>query len=411
LLPITFLVELGTVALNFFAVPAYLREDLEFSERYVGLVLAAYLISESLFKSVVGHYADRFGRRRFLLYGPLIWSATPILTMAIPASWGSGLLVAILMLRIADGLAAAMVWTSAYAMMGDATSDAQRSQGMSLLNVCFMAGLALGFVVGGEANALANSYKASFGVASCLFLLASGLTLLTIRAERGPDGALAEEDHRFGDIFACFRKVPMVFILGFITFLAIGLPAPVLMFFAKDIYHVDVNAFGRTLAMPAAAMLAVLSLPMGSAAERIGHRRAVDLGLLACLVGLVVIGAGKWSETIRHFAFVIPAAALVGIGFLLALPAWYAIVSRIDPKRSGLYLGSVMAVQGFGAIIGTLLGARLYESDPFAPGLGAAACLLVALVLATVVPTSVETKNGNGEPDRTGQGPSRQAAP
>ncbi len=394
LLPITFLAELGTVALNFFAVPAYLREDLHFSERYIGIVLAVYLVSEALFKGVVGHYADRFGRKRFLLIGPMIWTITPLLTMAIPDTWGQGLFVAILLLRIADGLAAAMVWTSAYAMMGDATSEEQRSQGMSLLNFCFMAGLALGFVLGGEANALANSYKASFAAAAGLFFLCVLLTSFTIHDDR-PLGSTAEEEHRLSDVWRCLREIPMVFILGFITFVAIGLPAPVLMFFAQDIYGVDVNAFGRTLALPAAAMLAVLSLPMGMAGEKIGHRRAVDLGLLLCLVGLAVIGAGKWSDAIRHFAFVIPAAALVGIGFLLALPAWYAMVSRIDERRSGLYLGGVMAVQGFGAILGTLVGARLYESDPFGPGIGSALCLLVALVLATIVPTSLETKNAS----------------
>lgn len=381
LLPVALLAELATVALNFFAVPAYLREALGLPERIVGVVIAAYLVSEALFKGVVGHYADRFGRKRFLLIGPLIWFVTPLLTVLIPSTWGTGVVVAVVFLRVLDGLAAAMVWTSAYAMMGDSTSDTQRSQGMSLLNLCFMAGLALGFLAGGEANAAFNSYSAAFIAASVLFGLTALLVVATVPDDRGlGDGH--EEEYHLRDIVLCFQRVPLTMTLGFITFFGVGLPAPVVMFFAQDVYGVPVNEFGRTLVLPAGFLMGLLSLPMGTVGERIGHARAVRLGLWLCAVGLWMISAGNWLEWARSLATTALAAGAVGIGFLLSLPAWYAFVSQINPARSGLYIGAVMAVQGFGAILGTLIGSRLYESNPFYPGIGAAIAVSVGFILS-----------------------------
>lgn len=381
LLPVALLAELATVALNFFAVPAYLREDLGLPERVVGIVIAAYLVSEALLKGVVGHYADRFGRKRFLVIGPLIWFVTPLLTVMIPAGWGNGVVVAVVLLRVVDGLAAAMVWTSAYAMMGDATCENQRSQGMSLLNLCFMTGLALGFLAGGEANAAFDSYSAAFVAASTLFGLTAILVVATV-----PDDHMRrdghEEEHRLRDILLCFRQVPLTLTVGFITFFGVGLPAPIVMFFAQDVYGVPVNEFGRTLVLPAGFLMGALSLPMGTLGERIGHARAVRLGLWFCAVGLWMISAGNWIEWTRSLAMTALAAGTVGIGFLLALPAWYAFVSRINPARSGLYIGAVMAVQGIGAILGTLVGSRLYENNPFYPGIGAAIAISIGFVLA-----------------------------
>ena len=381
LLPVVLLAELGTVALNFFAVPAYLREALGLPERVVGIVIAAYLVSEALFKGVVGHYADRLGRKRFLVMGPLIWFVTPLLTLMIPSSWGNGVVVAVVFLRVLDGLAAAMVWTAAYAMMGDATTDNQRSQGMSLLNLCFMAGLALGFLAGGEANAAFNSYSAAFVAASVLFGLTVVLVLSTLPDDRA-HGDGHEEEHRFRDILLCFRHVPLTLTVGFITFLGVGMPAPIVMFFAQDVYGVPVNEFGRTLVLPAGFVMAMLSLPMGTLGARIGHERAVRFGLWLCAVGLWTISSGNWLEWARSLATTAVAVGMIGMGFLLALPAWYAFVSRINPARSGLYIGAVMAVQGFGAILGTLIGSRLYENSPFYPGIGAAIAVSVGFILS-----------------------------
>lgn len=381
LLPVALLAELATVALNFFAVPAYLREALGLPERVVGIVIAAYLVSEALFKSLVGHYADRFGRKRFLVMGPFIWFVTPLLTVMIPTNWGNGIVAAIVLLRVLDGLAAAMVWTSAYAMMGDATTDHQRSQGMSLLNLCFMVGLALGFLAGGEANATFNSYSAAFVTASVLFCLTLVLVLTTVPDDRAPrDGH--EEEHRLRDILMCFRQVPFTLTVGFVTFFGVGLPAPIVMFFAKDVYGVPVNEFGRTLVLPAGVLMGMLSLPMGTLGEKIGHARAVRLGLWLCAVGLWMVSVGNWVEGLSGLAAAALAGGAVGIGFLLALPAWYAFVSRINPARSGLYIGAVMAVQGVGAILGTLIGSRLYESNPFHPVIGAAVAVTAGFVLS-----------------------------
>ena len=65
-------------------------------------------------------------------------------------------------------------------------------------------------------------------------------------------------------------------------------------------------------------------------------------------------------------------AILVGMGFLLAFPAWMALLTEItDAQSRGAVLGAAGMAQGFGAISGTVAGGKLYHGAGFLPGVSA----------------------------------------
>ena len=112
--------------------------------------------------------------------------------------------------------------------------------------------------------------------------------------------------------------------------------------------------------------MGIASIPMGRFADKIGRIRAVHLGLLLCAAGMAVIGAGAFAarpelRILRSPWLFCLGGIPVGIGFLLAIPAWMASVSDIDPEKRGSNLGAVMTAQGIGAIIGAPIGAMMYE--------------------------------------------------
>jgi DHA1 family multidrug resistance protein-like MFS transporter len=389
--------ELGIAVLNVSAMPVYLTNDRGFSPGLVGVVFAAFLVSEAIFKSLAGHWADKHGRRPFLVAAPAILVFTPLLTLLVPRGLGmveAGLFVA---LRALDGLAAAMLWPSAYAAVGEAVEDGERGQAMGLLNVCFMLGLAFGFPIAGGLNVLFGSLTPSFYLASGLFAATVVLALVFApprKAAAPGDGEHA--DMGLKDMWMCVKRVPTVLLLGFVAFLAVGFPTPIIKLFALENFGLSEFTFGIAVC-GAGLFMALFSSQLGAMGERMGRAKAVRLGMLLCSAGAWPIGLGLWLEVFRGPMVAAIGAVLIGFGFLLAIPAWYSSVSHIDEKRTGSYLGAVMTAQGLGAIVGVLAGGKIYEFAPYSPFVACAIAVTGAWVMSLFALDQVPgSKPGNG---------------
>src|SRR4051812_41281893 len=79
LLIVALLAEIGYAVLNISTMPVYLRatptpswisNGRGFGESVIGLVLVAFLLSEAIFKSPMGHLADRIGPKKLMFIGP-----------------------------------------------------------------------------------------------------------------------------------------------------------------------------------------------------------------------------------------------------------------------------------------------------------------------------------------------------
>ncbi len=385
LLVIALCAELGVAVLNVSAMPVYLTLGRGFSAFTVGVALGAFLLSEALFKSYTGALADKIGRRPFLIAAPCIWIATPILTLWVPESWGNGAIVAIIGLRVLDGVAAAMLWPSAYAAIAEAVQEDEKGKALALLNGCFMVGLALGLPLGGMVNVRTGSLEASFFLASGLFVLAAIAAIQFARGQMRRDGkeGVSHDGHALKDLIVCVRTVPLILLTAFVIFLGVGLPMAIVKLFAQRVFSLNEEQFGF-LVLPAALAMAFLSWPMGAWGERMGRDKAVRVGLALCAFGVWMIALGEWLPAFRTLVVIAGAAVMVGVGFLLALPAWYATVSAINPKRSGTYLGAVMTVQGLGAIVGLLIGSERYDVNPYLPFILCAVAVSVGFALSLV---------------------------
>src|SRR5688572_10217060 len=71
LLVIALLAEIGYAVLNISAMPVYLKSR-GFGESVIGVVVIAFLLTEAIFKSPMGHLADRIGHKRLMMIGPAI---------------------------------------------------------------------------------------------------------------------------------------------------------------------------------------------------------------------------------------------------------------------------------------------------------------------------------------------------
>ena len=370
LLVVALFAEIGYAVLNISTMPVYLEatpttgwisNGRGFGASVIGLVLVAFLLSEAIFKSPMGHLADRVGPKRLMLIGPAFSVITAILSLFVPHNGGAWEVLAFILLRALDGIGAAMLWPAAFSEMGAAVDDSERQQAMSFLNLCYMLGIALALPIGGAINDLTGVKWAGLILAAALFacvVVAVWFFIPNLKSAQHID-----EEHgefKIGEFIESLKQIPVYLVLAVVTYAGIGFPMAIIKLFAKDAFKMSETAFGG-LVFPAAIIMALASVPMAKFGDRIGRNRAVHFGMGSCAIGLLLISTGMFNPWLRQIWVLVLGSLPVGLGFLLAIPAWMASVSDIDAKKRGANLGAVMTAQGLGAIIGAPLGAVLYE--------------------------------------------------
>lgn len=354
-----FFAQAAWATLNFSALPMWVQFDLH-QVKYLGFILAAFILMEASFRPIMGSLSDKLGRKPIILIGPALGIFTSILTIYIRNA------VFLIPLRAFDGIGLAGFWPAGYAMIGDTFGEERRSTATSVLNGSGMAGIALGWLAGGLVNDLTHTLSGAFFFVSAMFLVTvvSGLLLLPEPAHKHLHSQVDEGFMRIWnkeEVLRIIRLVPDMLVLNLFVFFAVGLLMPIFKLYAVQEYHLTETTIGVIVA-PAALALGLIAVPLGRLSDKWGMITSVQYGIALCAVGMWVIAMSGSFKTAAA------AAVLIGVGFMAAYPAWMALVgSSAAPNQRGKILGAVGMAEGIGAILGVLIGPLIYSSnwDPF----------------------------------------------
>ena len=392
------LAELAYSVMNISAMPVYLMFGLNYGASLVAAIGTAFLIAEALTKSPLGALGDRIGRKWLIVGGPVISVFTALLTLVVRAP------ISFVVLRVLDGLGAAALWPSALALISDVTPPERRSQAMSMFNVTYLIGVAFGPQIGGLVDdaarylmqtrgidlPLKSPYEASFYLVSLLFAITALTALIRIPDirihHRREDGELAAHP-TVKEMLASIRRIPETLAIAFVTFFGIGLIMLIIKIFAMQQFNISERGFGALL-LPPALLIAFASIKLGTLGDKIGNIKALRLGLGLCTASMwaILLLRTVWSLII--------VGSLIGIGFVIAFPAWMAyITTNCDSRHRGAVVGAVGTAQGVGALLGAPLGGVLYQyvglhigritiSNHYMPFVACTLCLGIAWLLS-----------------------------
>ena len=352
-------------------------------------------------------------------------------------------------LRALDGLGEAALWPSLYAYVGDVVQEKQRGAAMGLLNVVYMIGIAFSFLAGGfvddsfgpwltkqetfgeaihrvgvgihsgihragqnvvsrmhhhghhaaaalltppatpvvPADFQPEYYFPSFYLASVLFAIAV-IAALSLRGKvrrhrHTVPGHGGEESITAAQFLQVLRLVPQFLTIALVTFIGIGCIAPIMKLFVLSAFHITEKEFGILVLGPA-LVIAAIAVPAGHLADKWGTTRSVRLGFSLCTLGLgaiptlYILGGGK-------IEFIL-AATVMGIGFVVAFPAWLALLTLLGGEsQRGTIFAAVSTAQGVGALIGVLVGTNLYEkTSHIVPFIAAAGLVAFGTLLSLI---------------------------
>lgn len=359
--------------------PLHLTERLGASVKLVGAVVASFALVETVFKTAWGSLADRIGRRPTMIAGLVLSSLAPLVMSVLRVP------ILFIPLRLVDGIGSSALWPSASAIIADTSPPDRRATAMGALNMCFLAGLALGpalglYVVGFTGNYASGFYLASFLLAASALVGIGTLRGVPDHGAAAPTGTVvgyhgvAPKPH-LSDVVESARLSPLLlvmFMVAFVQMFAVGLLAPIMVIYAKRVIGLPEHLIG-TFFLLLVLSVAAASVPAGRLADTKGKRRTVA-------GGMVLGSAGMWVlQSAPSLGVLIVGAIMLGGSYALASPAWHALVSRLAPPgRIGLAMGASQTAEGLGLVLGPLLGGVLWDALGHRAPFVAAAILLSA---------------------------------
>ncbi len=346
----------------------------------VGLAMGIYGLTQAVLQLPLGMASDRFGRKRVIVLGLLVFAAGSLL--AALADSLTGLLVG----RALQGAGA--VSAAVTALLADQTRDAVRTKAMALVggSIGLMFALAL---VAAPVLAAHIGLAGLFGLTCALALAGVAVVLWWVPAEsaqhrHAPRGPVADV-WRNPDLLRLNLGVFMLHTVQLSMWMAV--PAMLVQAgLAKD-RHWQVY-------LPA-VVLSFMAMGGLFALERRGRLRGALLGAIALVllvqVGLGLLAASGATPTLWVLG---PLMFLFFCGFNALEASQPSLVSRMAPAPvRGAALGSYNTLQSLGLFAGGALGGALVKWAG-APGLFATTTALTTLWLVLTWPLQPVGRGG-----------------
>ncbi|WP_276252821.1 MFS transporter [Halomontanus rarus] len=367
----TLVLPLGVPLLS--PVLTVIRDAFGITDAQTSLLITAYFVPGIVLSPVIGMLADRYGRRRVIIPSLFAFGLTGGLA-AFATDFGT-----VLVLRLFQGTASAGVFILTVTFISDVFEGIQRNAVLGINAAVLFAGAAIYPFVGGALAAI------DWHVPFLVYLIAIPVGLFAIRALEEPPSVRPKTGPSYlrGAIDALpVREAGALYGATFVLeAVAFGTILTALPFVLTAEFRVAPVIIGTVLTIETIA-----SVKNGALARRWSNHRLVALSFLCYGVGLVVVWAGSSVGSITV------GAAVVGVGFGLALPSIDAAIGRIAPPE---YRAGALSIRNGTTFLGRSAGPIAYTS--LAIGFGYSALLLASGVLTlaigavTVVVTDAES--------------------
>ncbi len=356
------------------AIPA-IGKEFGTSQSMLNWVVSGFLLSTAAFLLPFGRLADQYGRKKIFLIGMLLLAASSLGCALAPS------LIALISFRVIQGIASAMIFGTAMAILTSVVPPESRGKALGLNAAATYVGLSSGPVLGGFISS-ALSWRAVFyfnllisviviimtvwklkgewkgkaskidsaGIVLCILsqaLLLFGLTNLTsglLFQSSFVIGAILlfvfffyEKKHRnplipFGSII---KNRPFVFanIATLINYSATFALSFILSLYLQAALNLDAAVSGLILLVQP-VLMAVLSPITGSLSDRMPPSILAAIGMSISAIGLFLF---IFLTTQTPIILIVLNLALIGVGFsLFATPNTNAIMSSIDQTLYGV---------------------------------------------------------------------------
>jgi len=340
----------------------------------IGAMASAYLISNFVFQYPSGWIADRWGRKRIMVISLLAQAALSLAYLFITDP------ILFVVLRFAEGMAAAATLPSARALIADAVPPEKRGAAYGIFSAFFNTGFLLGPAIGGL---LATVSYASVFILAVVFRLAAVLLVIIMIRVEGKTSMEARERARAVPYRALFT-LPLIgaYILAFGDYLYLGFDLALAPIWLHDHLGASIALIGLTYT--AWAIPNIITSPIsGRLADR--TRRSV----LILVFGLAQVPLYLVYGLLNTAWPVAVLFAVHGVVYALVQPAVDAHVAASSLADARARVQSLYSAFGlFGSFVGasglSVLYGMNFRLPLFVTGICFGICVIVGGVMIRI---------------------------
>ncbi|MDV6378318.1 MFS transporter [Sporosarcina sp. GW1-11] len=344
-----------------------LMNELHISGTGVGYMVAVFAMAQLLTSPFAGRWVDTFGRKKMIVIGLIIFSASEFL-------FGVGQSLTVLFgSRILGGISAAFIMPAVTAFIADITTMETRSKALGYMSAAISTGFILGPGIGGFLADFGT--RVPFFFAAGLALFAAIFSFIMLREPERYEEVIAEDGSKPGwkRVFASHYFI--VFVIIFILSFGLASFESVFSLFVdhkfaftpKDI-AIIITGSGIVGALAQVLLFDKLS-------RVIGEKRLIFFSLIfsAAMVFLATVVKG-------YFA-VLAVTIIIFVGFDLIRPAATSYLSKIAGNEQGFVGGMNSMFTSIGNVFGPVIGGALFDIDVDYPFYFGAFILLLGVIL------------------------------
>ncbi len=348
-----------------------------------GVLMALFMLTRAFLARFFGIYSDKAGRKKIVVAGVALYALISFLYVVVPTlEW-------LYVVRALQGVASAMVWPVAEALLMDSVAPTVRGRAMGL----YMAATTFSFI-GGPALGVAlykigvymlgirevgAALRFPFLVMAIAGLATVALALLIQEAHHPKPRRRGEKPVELTGVNK--RSVEALYVIGFANGVGMGLVAPFMLLYLVEFVTSDPAAIAYiTLVSGVAGILA--TYPAGYLSDKIGRRALIAWGILLSRTTTLFI---PFARTVESLTAVATARSIT---FNAYTPAFRALQADLVPKElRGRVFGTVQMFFNIGAVVGPLIGGPLYRAyadTMLGPIPGVAVSFLASAVLGYI---------------------------
>jgi len=366
--------------------PKFAEQNLNMDAAQLGTTYSLFALSFAFGMIPAGYLADRVGRKPVIIAGTLTFALTTYALVLISTSWQFAIL------RVLEGLGAALVTPAAFALTIDLVPENKRGVAMGAEATAQLLGGFGGPAVGGILAGQVGFYY-PFYIAAGLAAVCAGVVFFI----REPKVHMADEKSSILAMFGAWKRnfqqnkaLAAVTTRGFVMGIVQALWNLGLIYYWYDRLGMSETEVGIAISIELLAML-VATLPFGAMSDKHGRRPFILIGGALMVGGLLL---NVWATEVWH-VFVL--AAIGGFGGAMSNPSVGAMLADVMLRAErGRVMGAYQMIQGFGNIIGFFaLGYIYVVISPEAPIILCSMALAVAtLIIAIFVHETRVTTSG-----------------
>lgn len=365
-----FLVFMG-ISLVIPVVPT-IMDELYLSGSVVGYLVAAFALFQLIASPISGRWVDRYGRRRMILIGLVIFAFSEFL-------FGIGQDVYVLFAsRILGGISAAFIMPGVTAYIADITTMEYRPKALGYMSAAISTGFIIGPGVGGFLAGIGTRIPFFFAAGFALMAFVVSILFMHEPERYEDDIQVQVEGAQKG-----WRKIfiPVFFISFMIIFItSFGLSSFESLFSLFADRKFGFTPTDIAIMITGGGVLgAIFQVGLfGYLVKWLGEIKLIRY----CLIfsGVLVF----WMTLVHEYYAILLVTVTIFIGFDLMRPAVTNYLSRIAGHEQGFAAGMNSMFTSIGNVIGPIIGGVLFDIDMDYPFYFATVLLAVGIGITLV---------------------------